>query len=242
MLVPAAAFGFGERVGLGVVVEVVGAVVEEEVGTIEAAVLPWGAVLREEDGVGEFPVEEIVRPGEADDGCAFFVAGTGIGVPCAEVAAVDFEGFAAGVQVFVAEDAADGEVEFCVLRVGSRGPTRASRFQCDEVVRGGEAGLVAGAVEADVEHVELVVGAEDDGVVDAALVEVAFVAGGVEDELGIFVGCAVGGERVGEGEGWGCCCGCCDGCSAEELAAGVHGGLVLVGDWSRGRLCLVRGG
>ena len=38
----------------------------------------------------------------------------------------------------------------------------------DEIAGGGEAGLVAGAVEADVKHVEAPVGAEDDGVVDGA--------------------------------------------------------------------------
>jgi hypothetical protein len=64
----------------------------------------------------------------------------------------------------------------------------------DEVGGGGEAGLVADAVEADVEHVEGSVGSEDDGVVDAALVEVAFAAGGFEDELRVFVGGTVGGN------------------------------------------------
>jgi hypothetical protein len=106
LFVPASAFGFGEGVGLGVVVEVVGSVVEEEVGAVEAAVLPGSSIGRREDGIGEGPVEEVVGGGEADDGGPFFVAGAGVGVPCTEILSVDFDGFAGAVEVLVAEDGA----------------------------------------------------------------------------------------------------------------------------------------
>ena len=197
LLVPAAAFGLRQRIGLGVVVEVVGAAIEQQVGAVEAAVLPGRAVLGVEDGIGERPVQQVARACEADDGGAFLVAGGGIGIPRREILAVDFDRFASAVQVLVAQDGADGEV---VLRVGGGGVARADEGfarPVEEIVGGGEAGLVAGAVEADVEHVEAAVGAEDDGVVDARLVEVALVAGGFEDEFGIFVGRAVGSDGIG---------------------------------------------
>ncbi len=99
LLAPATAFGFRQRVGLGVVVEIERAVVaEQQVGTVEAAVLPWGAVLGTKDGIGKLPVKQVVGSSQADDGGAGFIAGAGVSVPGGEIAAVVLQGFACAVQ------------------------------------------------------------------------------------------------------------------------------------------------
>ena len=48
----------------------------------------------------------------------------------------------------------------------------------EEIGGGGKACLVADAVPTDVKHLEDTVGVEDDGVIDSALVKIAFAAGG----------------------------------------------------------------
>ena len=116
LLVPATALGLRQWVGLGVVVEIIGAAVEQQVGAIEAAVLPRGTVLRKEDGLSQRPMQQVVRTRETDDGRALLIAGGGIGIPRREILAVDLQRFAGAVQILVAQDGADGEVVLGVLR------------------------------------------------------------------------------------------------------------------------------
>ena len=95
----------------------------------------------------------------------------------------------------------------------------------EKVWRCGQAGLIASAIEADVEHVELIVGAKDDGVVDRFFVEFTFGASGSEDELGIFEGGAIGRDGICRSmETWRLNCGCGKGERgiANELPAGIH--------------------
>src|ERR1017187_410133 len=134
---------------------------------------------------------------EANDRSAFFISSGGIRVPGREILAVDFEGFAAPVQALIAQDRADREV---VLRVGRGRVAWADQslaFPVNEVVGGRKAGLITGAVEADVQQIELAVGSEDDGVVDALLVEVTCLAGSLENQIRILVRSPVGCDGIG---------------------------------------------
>src|SRR5947209_4602771 len=96
----------------------------------------------------------------------------------------------------------------------------------DEVGRGGETGLVADAVPADIEHVEGSVGVKDDGIIYRSFVEVALPAGSGKYEFWIFVWSAEGDDFIGTGDGEVrsgeyCCCGSC-GITKEAAASAVH--------------------
>src|ERR1035441_8614662 len=134
---------------------------------------------------------------EANDRSAFFISSGGIRVPGREILAVDFEGFAAPAQALIAQDRADGKV---VLRVGRCRVAWADQslaLPVEEVFGEGEASLIARAVEADVQHIEPAVGSEDDGVVDALLVEVTCLAGSLENQIRILVRSPVGCDGIG---------------------------------------------
>ena len=196
LLVPAATFRLRQRVGLGVVVEVIRPSIQQQVRTVEAAVLPGCTVLGMQDGFRQGPVAEIVGARETDDRGALLISGGGVRIPRREILAVDLESLARPVQVLVTQDRTDGEV---VLRVGGSRVTRADEsltLPMEEIVGTGEPGLVADSVVADVQHVEAPVGAKDDGIVDAALVEVAFLASGAENQFRVFVRRSVRCDRI----------------------------------------------
>ena len=87
---------------------------------------------------------------------------------------------------------AHGHVVFRVFGIGIARAYECSAGPVEQVGRAGKARLVAGAVEADVEHVEAAVGAEDDGVVDGQAVEVLLVSGALQDKLRVFIWGAIG--------------------------------------------------
>jgi len=77
LLVPAATFRLRQRVGLGVVVEVIRPAIQQQVRTVEAAVLPGCTVLGMQDGFRQGPVAEIVGARETDDRGALLISGGG---------------------------------------------------------------------------------------------------------------------------------------------------------------------
>ena len=57
----------------------------------------------------------------------------------------------------------------------------------EQIVGGRKPGLVANAIPTDIEHLKRAVGIENDRVVNAALIKIAFSMGGREHELGEFI-------------------------------------------------------
>src|SRR5581483_2441098 len=109
------------------------------------------------------------------------------------------------MQRFIAQDAADREVEFSPLRLRVAWADERDTIPVDEIAGFGEAGLVAGAVESDVEHVKSVVRAKDNRVVDAARIERLIRRRGrierdgptrSKDQLRVLVRCTVGLDGV----------------------------------------------
>ena len=191
LLVPSAAFAAGQVLRFGVVEDVIEAVVLEDAGFVEAALLPGQGigVVGAEAGRVEFPVMQVVAPAEADDGRAGFIAGTWIGVPGAEIAAIDFAKSSGREDTVFPHDPHHGDVVAGDGVFGVAVENAAVFFPVDEVMGSGEAGLVADAVEADEGHVIAAVVQEDEGAVDGFFVEIAWFVRGAEDKLFVLIGC-----------------------------------------------------
>ncbi len=120
----------------------------------------------------------------------------------AQVAAAHLPELALGSQTGVAQDPVHGDVvaRAGVGRIAAQDAAEAAPG--DQVTGGGESGLIAGAVPADVRHVELAFMPKDEGTIDAAVIEGIGRRVRAQDELAVFVRRQVGldiGHRQREG-------------------------------------------
>src|SRR5580700_9700361 len=132
-------------------------------------------------------MKKIFAPGQANHCCACLVSGIRIGVPRAEIAAADFLEPAARGQFMFVKQAGESDV---VTRVfGARIAARhaGDYLPIDQVGGFSEAGLIAGAIKADVEHVKRALMEKDKRIIDRIAVESAGIGRRRENELAVLV-------------------------------------------------------